>query len=325
MLALLLGVLLAARAQEQPEPPPQYEYALDEVTELTLTFHPKDSKVWTAELRLLGEPAQGQIFSFTGDLRLLGKDVYEYKAAGPSNQPNQKLVRLVGKPGEKTPVEITTRNLTDEFSKAVRIHGAFKPLNDTERETRMEKRFEAADGAFNDLYKRTLTEAGQAGEAKLKQAKIERIFLRDEQAGDPDATPTGLPYWSAMWTATLENIGFLRSYTGHNAPKGFAGSYRMANGNALDVEALPEQGQIKFTANLRHPAEEKPGVLTGTARLTGSRASYKEKDAGGREPVEAVLTQHGHIMHLEARNTGELGGAGVSFDGDYYKLVPRSK
>jgi hypothetical protein len=110
-------------------------------------------------------------------------------------------------------------------------------------------------------------------------------------------------------------------------PKGLAGSYRAANGNSLELELVLEQ-ELKFTATVLHPAAEKSGVLTGTARLYGTRAVYKEalskKGAEGREPTEAVLTQHsGHIVHLEAKNTEELGGPGVSFDGDYYKLAPR--
>ncbi len=109
--------------------------------------------------------------------------------------------------------------------------------------------------------------------------------------------------------------------------KGLAGNYQMANGNSLEVEVVNDQS-VKFTARVLHPAEEKSGVLTGTARLLGTRAVYKEslgkKDAEGREPTEAVLTQHsGHLIHLEAKNTDEFGGPGVSFDGDYYKLAPR--
>jgi hypothetical protein len=321
---MAVALLPAARAQEEPEPPPQYEYALDDLTELTLTSHPKDSKVWTADLRLLGEPAQGQIFSFSGEIRQVGRDVYEYK---PGNGPNQKSVRVAGKPGEKSPLEVSARNFTDDFTKPVHIRGTFKPLLPAEREARMKKRFEAADAAFNDLYTHMLTDAGKSGEPKLKQVKIERIYLRDEAAGGPDAEPAGLPYWTAMWSATLENIGFLRSYTGRNAPKGFPGSYRMANGNALEVEALADAGQVKFTVTVRHSADEKPGVLTGTARLAGSRVNYKEslskEEARGRQPVEAVLTQRGHVIHVEAKNTSELSGAGVSFDGEYYKVAPR--
>ncbi len=107
--ALALGLSLSpARAQEEPEPP-QYVYALDDQTELTLTFRPKDQKSWGAELRLYGEPAQGQIFSFSGDLRLLTKNVYEYKNGTP---PTQKEVRVAGQPGEKSPLEVLTRNFT---------------------------------------------------------------------------------------------------------------------------------------------------------------------------------------------------------------------
>ncbi|HEV7401356.1 MAG TPA: hypothetical protein VGO11_00450, partial [Chthoniobacteraceae bacterium] len=317
--------LSAARAQEEPLPdpgPPQYVYALDDQTELTLTFHPKDQKTWGAELRLYGEPAQGQIYSFTGDVRLLTKDVYEYKNGTP---PTQKQIRVAGKPGEKSPLEISTRNLTGDDSKPVRIHGTFKPVDDAALEARMKKRYEQADAALNDLLKRTLGEVGKSGEAKLKEAFAARLKLRDA-AVDPEADHKGLPYWTTMWNATLESVGFLRSYTGRFATKGFAGSYRMPNGNSLELEVVPEEG-LKFTAAVLQHAEDKPGVLTGTARLFTTRAVYKEpankKDAEGRTPVEATFTQHGHIVHLEAKNTDELAGHGVSFDGDYYKVVPR--
>jgi hypothetical protein len=321
---LALALVLAccprpARAQEEPGPPPQYVYALDDQTELTLTFHPKDQKTWGAELRQFGEPAQGQVFSFTGDVRQLGKDVYEYKGVGG---PNQKIVRVAGKPGEKSPLEVSTRSLTDDLSKPVHIHGTFKPIDDAAREARMKKRYEQADAALNDLLKRTLGEVGKSGEAKLNEAFTERLKLRDS-AVDPEADQKGLPYWTTRWNATLEAIGFLRSYTGRLVPKGLAGNYQAAKGNSLEVEVVNEQS-VKFTARVLHPAAEKPGVFTGTARLYGTRAVYKESTKKDAESPEAVLTQHsGHLIHLEAKNTDELGGPGVSFDGDYYKLAPR--
>jgi hypothetical protein len=324
MFALALALFsTAARAQEEPEPPTTYEYALDEATELTLTAKPKDAKTWSAVLRMYGEPAQGQIFSFSGDLRLLTKDVYMWK--GPSG-PNQKFVRVGGKPGDKTPLEVSTRYLVDDFAKPVRIHGTFKLLTPAESEARMKQRFEKADAALNELLTRTLAEVGKLGEAKLKDAQAERIKLRDTAAGGPEVEKSGLPYWTSMWTSTLDNLAFLRSYTGRQTPKGFAGSYRAANGNSLELAVAPDEG-LKFTATVLHPAGEKTGVLTGTARLYGTRAIYKEplskKDAEGREPAEAVLMQRGHIVKLEAKNTDEFGGPGVSFDGEYYKVAPR--
>lgn len=320
---LALALVLAccpprARAQED-EGPPQFVYFLDDATELTLTMHPKDTKTWTVELRQFGEPAQGQIFSFTGDLRQFSKDVYEYKAG---TGPTQKVVRVVGQPGEKKPLEVSTRSLVDDPTKPVHIHGTFKPMDDATREARAKKRYEMADKALTDLLTHTLAEVGKAGEAKLKEAHAERMKLRDA-AVDPEAERKGLQFWTTMWNGTLESIGFLRSYTGRLVPKGLAGSYQMANGNSLEVEAVNDQS-VKFTARVLHPADEKTGVLTGTARLLGTRAVYKESSKKDAEGPEAVLTQHsGHLIHLEAKNTDELGGPGVSFDGDYYKLAPR--
>lgn len=325
-LALALAVL-PARAQEEDEVP-RYDYALDEQTELTLTSHPKDPKTWTAELRAYGEPAQGQILSFNCEVKQQSKDLYLWKGepiqTGFQNV-IKKEVRIAGQPGDKKPLEVSTRSLTDDFSKPARIHGSFKLLNAKEREARVKKRFEQADAALADLLAKTLTEAGKAGEAKLKKAHQERLDLRMENAGGRDAEPNGVAYWNSMWTGTLDAIGFLRSYTGKNAPKGFAGSYRMANGNSLELEVVPEG--LRFTISVRNPTDEKPGSIAGMARLFTNRANYKEPiskgDAAGPDPAELVFTQHGHIVHVEGRSTQEFSGKGVSFDGDYYKVVPR--
>jgi hypothetical protein len=240
-------------------------------------------------------------------------------------------VRVSGNARKKEPLEVTGKNLASVGGKPIKLKGTFQPVDPLLRMVRMKERFEKTDALLQELYKRVLKEAGTTGEAKLREVFQAREKLRDDRSkgtaedGEYRFQPS---YWESMLNNTIETIAFLNDYSGRGVPKGMAGSFRDASGGTLLMEPMLN-GQLRFTLNVARGPAAIAGQMTGTARFTGTRATYKEelrkKDAApGQQPAELTFTLRGggHIIHVEAKNTGAYAAEGAYFNGDYYKFGP---
>lgn len=314
-IALWSGIAPAAE-------PTHYDYALDEQTELTLEPKVGAPKTWAMDLRRYGSAEQGLVLRCMGDLEQASPGVYLYERLDKSDGTNES-VRVMGKLGVGQPLEIVGLRLRTYAGGETRIEGKFTALGPAQRLARAKQRWEKADVVLNQVYTRVKAEVGKAGEAKLREIQRGQLDRRDRHSlSEGHGEKNNPDYWDAMLNFTTSNISFLKIYTGRDVPKGLTGTYTDGVGGSLELEETTKG--LKFSMSAVRKISLANGEIGGVARLKGNRATFKaelskEEAAAGQKPAELTFTVNGHIVHVDAKNTGDYGGSGVYFDGDYYK------
>lgn len=321
----VFAVALSHSTTRAQETPTRFDYALDEQTELTLEPIVDDPRSWEMDLRRYGTAEQGTVLRYMGSLKETAPGVYAYQAEG---EEKAQTVRVAGQPGRGQPLQVTGQRLVTEKGVAAKVDGEYAPLTSAQRLARAKQRWEKADAVLNQVYAGVKGEVGKAGETKLRDFQRGQIQRRDDQAEydaiDHREHPTeSAHYWDTMLTMTADNIAFLKIYSGRNVPKGLTGSYRDGKGGHLDLEETPKG--LKFSIEVVRGRSSHTGEIAGVARLKGNSATFKDvldREAlkAGQKAGEITFSMRdGHIVHLDAKNTQDYGGANAYFDGDYYK------
>lgn len=321
--AMALGCSLGAAAEETTH----FDYAMDDTTEVTLQPFVDDAKTWQLDLRRYGTAEQGMFFRWMGNLKQVAPDVFLYEEYDKSDGSKQR-VQMNGKPGTGGAIRVTSRGLTTETGLAGNVDGGFEPLAPAKRLERAKQHWEKADAVLNQVYAHVKAEVGKAGETKLRELQRGQIDQRDGHAVydaiDNREHPKESPlYWDTMLDFTTSNIAFLKIYTGREVPKGLTGKYDDGEGGLLELEETPKG--LKFSVSVVRGRTSHTGEIAGLARLKENRATFKvtlskEEAAAGQKAAELTFTMSaGHIVHIDAKNAGDYGGAHAYFDGDYYK------
>jgi len=193
---------------------------------------------------------------------------------------------------------------------------------------KVRQRFADADALLNKTYKATCEELTKGQVIKLRDLQREWLQYRDAKAESllwfngvhTDKPRERVEYWQYQADLTDERRKFLRVYSGRAVGKGIAGEYSDFFDGDLRLTETKKGIAFSFTV-VRGPSAH-TGEIEGVATRHGDSAIYTEVVAPGedRKACEIVFTFiDGHIVQVTGKDTDYYGGAGVSFDGTYYK------
>jgi len=190
------------------------------------------------------------------------------------------------------------------------------------------QRCQEADALLNKTYKSTCDELSKEQALKLRELQRAWWQSRDEKAESSlsfngihtDKPKESVEYWQYKASLTEERREFLRVYSGRAIARGISGEYSDFSGGNLRLKETKKGITFSLTA-VRGPAAH-TGEISGTATRHGDGAIYTEIVAPeeGRKACEITFTfVDGHIAKVTGKNTDYYGGAGVIFDGTYFK------
>lgn len=289
-------------------------FARDGQTELTLSPGDADDKDWEVELRQYR--AQDEPQNFIGMVTRQG----DHLESVEERDDKTITVRINGAPRGET-VFVETAGFQNAAAPDSTFDGTYQRISRDEQIERAKKRYAAADSLLNSTYQEVRSAAGKKA-GRLRDGQRDWLRYRDHMAehGAAEKPQESLSYWETMLTLTTARTEFLSLFNGKDVPKGVAGVYIDGFGGELQLEERNDGFEFDLSV-VRGPTFH-TGDLSGTARRSGSRFSYKEEVEAGedRKPAELTFTLFaGHIIEVKARNTSHHHGARAYFDGTYYK------
>jgi hypothetical protein len=183
--------------------------------------------------------------------------------------------------------------------------------------------WQRAETIMKAAYAGAQVEVGKAGRAGLSRLQRERLEVREDWANYVTQQRASQPeqqvaYWKAMLEYTLDQIEFLKIYSGRTVASGLSGRYRAPDRGWLDLQETPKGLKFRLTTLDGYTVRSrKPGDLAGLARWRGNRATYRQSSA----PITLVFTKSaGHRIHLDSEGMEGFGGAGAPYRDDFYKV-----